>query len=69
VVAAAAASLGKRAVEVSSPADPAEQVLAADWLLVAGQPEVLAAHLGEPLAATNLRVWTDDYSNLFQVLK
>lgn len=69
VVAAAAASLGKRAVEVSSPADPAEQVLAADWLLVAGPNAALAAHLGEPLAATNLRVWTDDYSNLFQVLK
>ena len=62
VVEAAAAALGKRALFVHSPADGPSGVHEADWSLVSdGSP---AARL--PRKA---RLWTDDYSNLFQILK
>ena len=62
VVEAAAADLGKHVAEVHSAADPERQTLAADWAVVSG---------GGPAAVTSgkFREWTDDYSNLFQVLR
>ncbi len=59
VVEAAAASLGKHVVEVHNAPDPDRQILQADWALVSGQAAKQKA----------ARPWTDDYSNLFQVLK
>ena len=63
VVEAAAANLGKGVLEVHSEADPEKHVLAADWALVSGQTARRDAGTGP------VRLWTDDYSNLFQVLK
>jgi hypothetical protein len=69
VVEAAAADLGSYAVEVHNVADPQRQVLAADWALVSRRVEVLK-QFGPPVVETRVfREWTDDYSNLFQVLK
>jgi len=62
VVRAVAASLGRQVIEVRSEADPAQQVLAADWMLVS------ARNTGET-PSHRTRPWTDDYSNLFEVLK
>jgi len=62
VVRAVAASLGRQVIEVRSEADPAQQVLAADWMLVS------ARNTGET-PSRRIRAWTDDYSNLFEVLK
>src|SRR6185437_3160149 len=61
-VRAGAASLGRQVIEIRSEADPARQVLAADWMLVS------ARNTGAT-PSRRARVWTDDYSNLFQVLK
>lgn len=62
VVEAAAADRGKRVVEIHSAADPERQILAADWAVVSGSGNSSAP-------ARQVRLWTDDYSNLFQVLK
>ncbi|HEU5022750.1 MAG TPA: fused MFS/spermidine synthase [Bryobacteraceae bacterium] len=62
VVRAVAASLGRQVIEVRSEADPQQQVLAADWMLVS------ARNVGETPSRLT-RAWTDDYSNLFEVLK
>jgi hypothetical protein len=60
VVDGLAAAFQKRVIHVHSAANPEQQILAADWALVSDTGDV---------PATNLRLWTDDYSNLFQVLK
>ena len=62
VVRAVAASLGRRVIEVRSEADAEQQVLAADWMLVS------ASNTGEK-PSHRTKAWTDDYSNLFEVLK
>jgi hypothetical protein len=56
--------------------DPPENspYLSSDWVLLARNDHVLAdpeiAPRLEPLGpARTVRMWTDDYSNLFQVLK
>lgn len=59
VVAAAAADLGKPARMVHNPPDPARHIAAADWAIVGDSA-------GTP-ARGSTRVWTDGYSNLFQV--
>lgn len=69
VVEAAAAALGKYVVEVHNVAEPERQILQADWALVSGNPENLR-EFGDPrTVAKTVRLWTDDYSNLFQVLR
>jgi hypothetical protein len=68
-VEAAAADSGKHVVEVHSEADSARQVLAADWALVSGQVETLRQFGTAAVKSATFREWTDDYSNLFQVLK
>ncbi len=60
VVQAAAYSQHKRAIQIHSEADPQNQILAADWILVTD---------GAPSPRPTTHLWTDDYSNLFQVLK
>jgi hypothetical protein len=64
VVESAASALGKQALEVHSQADPEQQVLAADWVLVGAVKQ-----FGSPAVSRANHLWTDDYSNLFQVLK
>jgi SAM-dependent methyltransferase len=61
VVEAEAQTFGKHAAEIHSAADAGQQVLEADWALVGdGGPEI---------HSKTVRLWTDDYSNLFQVLR
>jgi len=74
VVAMAAESLGKRAVVLDNDDDDDNAVFTATWVLVSGRQSFFdypliraAATPAKPLA--KLRMWTDDYSNLFQILK
>jgi hypothetical protein len=71
---ARAAETGRQAMMVSSPAEPAKGELGSDWVLVTSRPgffdlpEIAAsARKTEPLPG--LRMWTDDYSNLYRVLR
>jgi hypothetical protein len=73
VVEKLAQSIGFHSVLVRSHSGD-DLVLAADWVLVTNNPEVLnneAVKLrAKPISQiAGLRVWTDDYSNLFQILK
>jgi SAM-dependent methyltransferase len=61
VVESLAASFHKGVVPVHNRAQPDLQILAADWDLLSGR----ANERDRPTT----RMWTDDYSNLFQVLK
>ena len=59
---------------VSSHASPAEGEVASDWVLVTSrpgffeQPEIASAAKPIP-SIPDLEVWTDDYSNLYRVLR
>jgi spermidine synthase len=74
VVAAAAADLGKEAVAIQNPEDPPKGITAAIWILV-GDPAGFEAQ--KQIEAKGLiifppsrdRLWTDDYSNLFEALR
>jgi SAM-dependent methyltransferase len=74
VVAAAAANLHKEAVLIHNSNDPEKGIFASLWVLVGdpagfeGQREIEAKGL-MILPASKDRLWTDDYSNLFQVLR
>src|SRR5207302_459377 len=74
VVAAAAQKLGKDALLIASPDDPANEIFLARWVLLAnrgifrGFPNIQKA--GKPLTTSiHVRLWTDSYSSLFAVLK
>jgi hypothetical protein len=75
VVERLATSMGLATLLVSNDESETEEVFAADWVLVArptnatlNMPIVQSA--GAPVPARpELRVWTDDYSNLFQIWK
>jgi len=74
VVERLASIYGKRAVLVQSEKDPAQDLLSATWVLVTssadflGRPEIANAARPIPPRAS-LRLWTDDYNNLFQVIR
>ena len=62
VVKTLAAEAHRHCLLVSNSADPARQISASDWAILTGpQPS--------PPPLTTARVWTDDYSNLFTILK
>lgn len=63
VVDALAAAFQKRVTHIHSQANPAQHILDADWALISGHDD------SPPANAPTRRLWTDDYSNLFQVLK
>jgi hypothetical protein len=69
-----ASALGLSAVDIQSPGDQ-DMSLASEWVLLARDPALLRApgiaRHAEPLAAQGhpIRLWTDDYSNLFQILR
>jgi hypothetical protein len=72
VAAKLARTLGKHAVLVESDLDEHQEIYNADWMLVTSAPleipDLPAA--SKPLqSAPDVRAWTDDFSNLFQVLK
>ncbi len=67
VVANLAAAYGKTAVQIVTPGDEKEQTSLTTWILVTAKPEF--PNLQPLPAVPGLRLWTDDYSNLFQVLR
>ncbi|HET7839966.1 MAG TPA: hypothetical protein VFM21_00080, partial [Terriglobia bacterium] len=74
VVEHAAAWFGKQVIDVTNPNDDSMGVFRSNWILIASQPESLAApemrRASVPLARSpSFRLWTDDYSNLLRILK
>ncbi len=73
VASALASGLGRTAWLFSTDADPDEELFSTDWVLIGGEPDLgprATAAGATPLARRPaFRGWTDDYSNLFQVLK
>ncbi len=74
VVEQLAHSVGKHSVLVRNHKDDAENLLAADWMLVTDNESILQnASLRAHALAVNerpgLRPWTDSYNNLLQILK
>lgn len=75
VVERLATSMGLTTLLVSNDESENEEVFAADWVLVskAGNPTLslpVVQSAGQPVPPRpELRVWTDDYSNLFQIWK
>src|ERR1700675_1659689 len=75
VVARNAHDFGKTAVTVDDDGEDEDYMSSSDWVLVSGDPEVFnrnffKAHGIETAPSRpSLRPWTDDYSNLFQILK
>ncbi len=64
--------LGKQAVVVVTEKDPEEKIYISRWALLSSCPldAPLIAGRAEPLPfRPELRAWTDDYNNLFQILK
>lgn len=66
---------GKTAVMVDDDGEDEDYLSSSDWVLVSGDAEVFNRNFFKghgietaPLRA-GLRPWTDDYSNLFQILK
>jgi spermidine synthase len=71
VAAALANALGKRAVVVENGMDAERRIYHARWALLSSGPfpRAIAAAAEEPALRPGLRVWTDDYSNLYQIWK
>ncbi len=74
VVALGAAEDGKQAMMISNEADDEKEIAASDWVLVSSrpgffeQPEIKdAVEKIDPIRG--LRTWTDDYSNLYKILR
>jgi len=74
VVALAAAEDGKQAMMVSNEDDDDKEISDADWVLVTSRPGFFEQSGFKKVAekikpVTGLRTWTDDYSNLFKILR
>jgi spermidine synthase len=75
VVARNARDLGKTALDVDDEDEEADYFSTSDWVLVSGDPAVFRDSAFNSSSAQpaklrpGLRAWTDDYSNLFQILK
>ncbi|HAM49316.1 MAG TPA: hypothetical protein DCP92_00940 [Nitrospiraceae bacterium] len=65
-------SLGKHAVLIENAEDAGRYINSTRWVLIASRPfsspDILDAAKDLP-SRPDLRIWTDNYSNLFQVLK
>ncbi|HEX3880999.1 MAG TPA: fused MFS/spermidine synthase [Bryobacteraceae bacterium] len=73
VIQGEANALNKTAREMDTDDDDANDVFAATWILLTSSPSHFDSTLvaaSQPLHSTKkVRLWTDDYSNLFQILK
>lgn len=74
VVEQIAQKLGKAALLVESRENGAFEQFSADWVLLANSPDVFdrpafRAAASKPAPEPNAPFWTDDYSNLFQILR
>ncbi len=66
VVDAAAHSLGKKLLLIHNVADPVRQVYMADWVVVGDDSPAFRLATATP---PEVRLWTDEYSNLFRALR
>ncbi len=67
-----ARTLGKQAVVVENADNKAREIYYARWALLTTRPitsPVITKVATPPQSRPELRLWTDDYSNLFQILK
>lgn len=65
-------ALGKHAVIIENSTDEDREVFHSRWALVSSRPftdPAIREVAEEPVSRPGMRVWTDDYNNLFQVLK
>jgi hypothetical protein len=75
VVARNASDIGKSALDIDDEDEEADYFSGSDWVLVSGDPAIFRDSAFQSSSATRarvrpgLRAWTDDYSNLFQILK
>jgi SAM-dependent methyltransferase len=74
VVAMAAEALGKRSVVIENDDDDDNAVFSSTWVMVSARQNFFDYPFIHGLATPakrmpRLRMWTDDYSNLFQILK
>jgi len=74
VVKLAANALGKRAGVVLNPEDEKNYVFGSTWVLVTGRPDFFKSPLLRKTAMSikpspRVRLWTDDFSNLYRVFK
>ena len=74
VVAAAAQKVGKDAILIANPDDPAKEIFLARWVLLANRgvfpqfPDIQKAGSAVD-RSTRVKAWTDTYSSLFSVMK
>lgn len=68
-----AGACGLRAVEIETPKDDDLGISSATWVLVTSNADFLArpaiAQASAPIPPRNIRVWTDDYNNLLQLIR
>ncbi len=71
VIRAAAESLGKPLVLIHNVSNADRAVQATDWAILANRREDLSAiePFAAELPARRVRAWTDEYSNLFEILR
>jgi hypothetical protein len=74
VVHLAAESMGKKTAFISSEEDTSADVFTSDWVLVTSRPgflenEPIKSARSEPSSRPHIRMWTDDYSNLWQIVR
>ncbi|MBI3667537.1 MAG: fused MFS/spermidine synthase, partial [Acidobacteria bacterium] len=74
IVKLSAEAVGKEALLVTNPGDPQKQIFPAAWVLVTGRRGFVEKAVAEGKGTLiqprkGLRPWTDDYSNLFQILR
>jgi SAM-dependent methyltransferase len=74
VVHLAAQSMGKQTAFISSEEDTAADVFTSDWVLVSSrrgffENDPIRSARSEPVSRPNIRMWTDDYSNLWQIVQ
>ncbi|MFH1603764.1 MAG: hypothetical protein ABIH03_07640, partial [Pseudomonadota bacterium] len=74
VVVEAARLIGLDALRVKDEDDEKKGISASDWMLLSASPDVFKSkdmqqHAAPVEAATAIRAWTDDYSDVFGILK
>ncbi len=72
VVEGLAAAINKHCLVIASQSDLQHNIFPAHWALLSSKPiisPIVNAAARKPFARPGLRVWTDDYNNLFQILK
>ena len=74
IVAGIAEHLGKSAIGVFDPAEEGKDPASSDWVLVAGKPGIFNDKLFDAKSVQgvhsnpHIRLWTDNYSNVLQIL-